>query len=84
MSWSGRPGWPRRILPRPRDFEAASSLVARDTVGEQIACGPDPQRPVDAVRPYLDAGFDEVYVQQIGGDHEAFFRLWAEKVLPSL
>jgi hypothetical protein len=78
------PGQLAQVLPRPRDFEAAASLVQRDAVGAQIACGPDPQRHVDAAQEYVDAGFDEVYVQQVGGRHEEFFRLWADKVLPTL
>jgi hypothetical protein len=39
---------------------------------------------VAAARPYVEAGFDELYVQQIGGDHERFFRTWADDVLPQL
>jgi G6PDH family F420-dependent oxidoreductase len=78
------PGQLAQVLPRPRDFEAAASLVERDAVGAQIACGPDPRRHIDAAQKYVDAGFDEVYVQQIGGRHEEFFQLWADKVLPAL
>ena len=78
------PGQLAQVLPRPRDFEAAASLVERDAVGAQIACGPDPRRHIDAAQKYVDAGFDEVYVQQIGGRHEEFFQLWGDKVLPAL
>lgn len=78
------PGQLGQTLPRPADFEAAASLVPRETVGEQFACGPDPDRHRSAVQAYVDAGFDEVYVQQIGGYHEEFFDMWSEKVLPAL
>ncbi|HZS22202.1 MAG TPA: LLM class F420-dependent oxidoreductase, partial [Pseudonocardiaceae bacterium] len=76
------PGQLGQILPRPRDFEAATTLVTREAIAEQIPCGPDLQRQVEAVQSYVDAGFDEVYVQQIGSRHEEFFRAWADKVLP--
>lgn len=36
------------------------------------------------MQPYLEAGFDEVYVQQIGPDQDAFFEAWSGKVLPEL
>jgi hypothetical protein len=36
------------------------------------------------LQPYLDAGFDEIYVQQIGPDQEAFFQGWSDHVLPGL
>lgn len=78
------PGQLAQILPRPQDFEAASSLVTREAVGEQITCGPDAERHLAAVRRYVDAGFDELYVQQVGGNHEKFFRTWADEVLPAL
>ena len=78
------PGQLAQTLPRPEDFEAAATLVPRDAVGEQFACGPDPDEHVAAARPYVEAGFDELYVQQIGGDHERFFRTWADDVLPQL
>lgn len=76
------PGQLAQTLPRPQDFADAASLVPRDAMG--FACGPDPQRHAAAAREYVDAGFDEVYVQQIGGNHEEFFRTWADEVLPAL
>jgi G6PDH family F420-dependent oxidoreductase len=78
------PGQLGQMLPRPRDFEAVTSLVTRDAVAQQVPCGPDLQRQVEAVQRYVDAGFDEVYVQQIGSHHEQFFRAWADEVLPAL
>jgi G6PDH family F420-dependent oxidoreductase len=76
------PGQLAQTLPRPQDFADAASLVPRDAMG--FACGPDPEKHAAAAREYVDAGFDEVYVQQIGGDHERFFRTWADDVLPAL
>jgi hypothetical protein len=73
-----------QILPRPQDFEAASSLVPVEAMGDQFACGPDPKKHLAVLRKYIDAGFDEVYVQQIGGNHEKFFRTWADDVLPAI
>ncbi len=63
------PGQLPQTLPRPQDFEAASSLVTPAAVAQQITCGPEPEKHLAAVGAYVDAGFDEVYVQQIGGKH---------------
>ena len=76
------PGQLAQILPRPDDFAAANSLVAPEQGGEQSVAGDDPKEHVDRVRAYVDAGVDEVYVHQIGPDMDAFFRGWAEHVLP--
>lgn len=78
------PGQLAQTMPRPRDFEAAVGLVTPQQVAEKIACGPDLDKHIAAVTEYVDAGIDEVYVQQIGGDHEKFFRAWADEVLPAL
>ncbi len=47
-----------------------------------VPCGPDLERHVEAIARYRDAGFDELYVQQIGARHERFFELYANEVLP--
>jgi G6PDH family F420-dependent oxidoreductase len=73
-----------QTLPTPRDFEAITQLVTEEMVGNTIVCGADPQRHLDRVGEYIDAGFDEIYVQQIGPDQEPFFEKWATEVLPHL
>ncbi|WP_156757186.1 TIGR03557 family F420-dependent LLM class oxidoreductase [Actinokineospora pegani] len=79
----GLAGQLAQTMPRPRDFEAAASLVTPEAIGEQVVCGPDLDRHAGAVREFVDAGADEVYVQQIGSDHEEFFRLWGKEVIPA-
>jgi G6PDH family F420-dependent oxidoreductase len=76
------PGQLAQTLPRPKDFADAMTLVPRDKVTEAIACGPDIDQHVDNVRAYVDAGVDEVYVQQIGPDLTGFFAAWSKDVLP--
>ncbi|MGB6164985.1 MAG: TIGR03557 family F420-dependent LLM class oxidoreductase [Pseudonocardiaceae bacterium] len=73
-----------QTLPAPRDFTAVCELVTEDMVARSVACGPDPHRYLDLVRQHIDAGFDEIYVQQIGPDQESFFEGWANEVLPRL
>ncbi len=44
-------------------------------------CGPDIDSHVEHLREFEDAGVDEVFVQQIGPDQDAFFDTWAPEVL---
>lgn len=67
------PGQLSRTLPRPRDFEGAMSLIDRESTPDHFATGPDPERHIHRLRQYLDAGVDELYVQQIGPDLDGFF-----------
>lgn len=71
-------------LPMPAHFDQASANVTVDDVKEQIACGPDPERHVAAITEYLDAGFDEVYVNQIGPDQAGFLDFFEREVRPRL
>ncbi len=78
----GLPGELAQILPTPAHFEQASTLVTEEMVAGSVACGPDLDKHVAQLQAYADAGFDEVYVQQIGTGHEGFFEAYRRDVLP--
>ncbi|WP_327400758.1 LLM class F420-dependent oxidoreductase [Streptomyces sp. NBC_01288] len=78
------PGELAQLLPTPRHFEQASELVGPDRVEANVTCGDDPDAHVQAVKEYVDAGFDTVYVNQIGPDQQGFFDFYRTKVLPRL
>jgi G6PDH family F420-dependent oxidoreductase len=72
-------------LPNPEGFDAAARFVTPEDVAGSIACGPDVGRHVEAVKPYLDAGFDEVAFVQIGAESQQPFIEWAgRELLPAL
>jgi hypothetical protein len=60
------------------------TLVPEDKVAGSITCGADSDAHADQVRKHIDAGIDEVYVQQIGPDMSGFFTAWEKEVLPQL
>ncbi len=78
----GLPGELAQVLPTPRHFEQATQLVTEEMIAEAIPCGPDPEPHRETIRQYEEAGYDEVYVQQIGDNLEAFFELYREDILP--
>jgi G6PDH family F420-dependent oxidoreductase len=78
----GLPGELAQVLPAPAHFEQVCELVSQDMVAEAVPCGPDLDRHVEALEAYADAGVDELFVQQIGPDQDAFFDTWAAEVLP--
>ena len=67
-------------LSRPKDFEAAVANVTPDDIAEAVPCGPDPERHLDAILEYVDAGYDHVYLHQIGPDQDGFFRFWEQEL----
>jgi G6PDH family F420-dependent oxidoreductase len=83
--WFGL-GWKVNAdLPNPDAFEAATESVTPEQVAEQIPCGPDVSEHVEKVKAFLDAGFDEVALVQIGAQRQSDFIAWAEReLLPAL
>jgi G6PDH family F420-dependent oxidoreductase len=78
----GLPGELAQVLPTPEHFEQASELVTEDMVAQDTPCGPDVDKHVEAIKAYEEAGFDELYVNQIGPEQDAFFEAYREHVLP--
>jgi G6PDH family F420-dependent oxidoreductase len=83
--WFGL-GWKVNAdLPNPESFDGATQFVTAEDVAGQIACGPDVEEHVEAIKPFIDAGFTEIALVQIGADHQDEFIAWAEReLLPAL
>jgi G6PDH family F420-dependent oxidoreductase len=71
-----------QILPTPAHFEQATRLVTPELLGESVPCGPDTEAIVAAFQAFADAGYDELYVQQIGDRQAEFFDVLEREVLP--
>jgi G6PDH family F420-dependent oxidoreductase len=76
----GLPGELAQVLPAPSHFEQASELVTAEHIASPV--GPDLDRHIESLQQYADAGVDELFVQQIGPEQDAFFTTWAREVLP--
>lgn len=76
------PGELAQVLPTPAHFEQACQLVTVDAASEDVPCGPDLEQHIAAIRAYEDAGFDELYIQQIGPEQDEFFSAYQRQVLP--
>jgi G6PDH family F420-dependent oxidoreductase len=71
-------------LALPEHFEAAAELVTPEKVAETVVCGLDADLHAEKLREYEEAGYDHVYVHQVGRDQEGFFRFYEQEVLPKL
>ncbi|MDI1466095.1 TIGR03557 family F420-dependent LLM class oxidoreductase [Catellatospora sp. KI3] len=79
---SGLSGELSQVLPTPAHFQQASEPVTPESVGEKIACGPDPQVHRDMIARYRDAGFDELYVASVGPHYADMIDMYAKEILP--
>jgi G6PDH family F420-dependent oxidoreductase len=71
-------------LPLPRHFEQAAQLVRPEDLAEKLPLGPDPDRHAEAVKAYVDAGHDHVYIHQIGPDQDGFFDFFERELASRL
>jgi hypothetical protein len=78
-------GWPVQAeLPDTKGFDAASKHVAPEAVAEQITCGPSAERHLQAVKKYIDAGFDHIVLTQIGPEQDYFLDMFEKELAPAL
>ncbi len=83
--WFGG-GWKVNAeLPGPAGFAGATQFVRPEDVAGSIPCGPDAGAIVTAVQEFVDAGFTDVAVVQIGDERQEEFLEFAEQeLLPAL
>jgi len=54
------------------------------SAAESVTCGPDPDRHLEAIEKFADAGYDHVCVHQVGPDQEGFMKFYSSEVMPRL
>ncbi|MCW2852327.1 MAG: class F420-dependent oxidoreductase [Nocardioides sp.] len=81
---AGLPGELSQVLPSVRHFEQASSLVTRDSIAESAVAGRDLDEHLAQLREYRDAGFDEVYVANMGPHYREMIEAYGRDVLPTM
>jgi G6PDH family F420-dependent oxidoreductase len=69
-------------LPMWQGFEAINELTSPDDMIKALPCGPDAAKAAEAISEYVEAGFDEVYIAQMGPHQEAGIKFLTEEVLP--
>jgi alkanesulfonate monooxygenase SsuD/methylene tetrahydromethanopterin reductase-like flavin-dependent oxidoreductase (luciferase family) len=65
------------------DLKEAAEALDEEDIAESVVCGPDPERHRAAIQEYVDAGYDHVYVHQVGPDQDGFFDFYEREVLPA-
>jgi F420-dependent oxidoreductase, G6PDH family len=78
------PGELSQELPTPAFFKQAAKMVKEEDVAEVVICGPDAQKHIDKINEFVEAGFEQVYVHQVGPNQEGFIRFYEKEVLPEI
>ncbi len=71
------------MLPSPKHFEQLAESATVDSAREAVVCGNSPDDHIARLEAYAQAGYDEVFVGQMGGYHEQFHDFYCREVLPA-
>ena len=82
--------WPNGVVPpsiltelaRPRDFEAVASAVGPGPITDSVVCATTADPVIAAVDRLVGAGFDTVYLHQVGPEQAALRDLVAKEIAP--
>ena len=81
---AGLPGEMAQILPTPEHFEQATQLVTEEMTRDSVVAGNDPADHLEQAKAYADAGYDELYIANMGPHYREMIQFYGEKVLPDL
>ena len=81
---AGLPGELSQVLPSPQHFEQASQLVTRESTADSVVAGNEVDKHVEQLKSYVDAGYDEIYVANMGPNYLAMIEAYGRDVLPRL
>lgn len=82
--------WPLSGLPKPLNselkipshFEKAAELVSLGDISKKVPMGPEPNKILESMREYSKAGYDHIYIHNIGPNQEEFLSFFTGKILP--
>jgi G6PDH family F420-dependent oxidoreductase len=81
---AGLPGEMAQILPTPEHFQQATQLVTEEMTRDSVVAGNDPAEHLEQVKKYADAGFDELYVANMGPHYQEMIAFYGEQIIPEL
>lgn len=71
-----------QLLPTPAHFEQAAEMVDPADLRERLVCGNDVDEYIAEIESFLNAGYDRVYLHQIGPNQGDFFAFCESELLP--
>jgi coenzyme F420-dependent glucose-6-phosphate dehydrogenase len=81
---NGGMDFPKGDIRHPEDFAAMAKLVRPEHFKNRVLISPDLDEHRAHLQRYLDLGFDEIYVHNVGRNQEAFLHAFGREVVPRL
>src|SRR5579871_963401 len=81
---NGGMAFPKADIRNPEDFEAMAKMVRPEHFENRVFMSADLGEHAAHIQHFIDLGFDELYVHNVGRNQEAFIESYARQVLPTL
>jgi coenzyme F420-dependent glucose-6-phosphate dehydrogenase len=76
--------FPKADIRLPEDFAEIAKIVRPEHFTNRVLASPDLAEHAAMLQHYVDLGFDEIYVHNVGRNQEAFITAYGREVIPAL
>jgi coenzyme F420-dependent glucose-6-phosphate dehydrogenase len=76
--------FPKADIRNPEDFAAMAKQVSVENFKNRVLMSDDLDEHLEHIQHYVDLGFDEVYVHNVGRNQEEFIKTYGQRVIPKL
>jgi coenzyme F420-dependent glucose-6-phosphate dehydrogenase len=76
--------FPKQDIKNPEDFANMAKLVRIEHFENRMLISADLEAHVAQLQNFVDMGFDEIYLHNVGRDQATFISTFGDKVLPRL
>ena len=81
---NGGMSFPKGDIRNPEDFEAMAKMVKPEHFRNRVLMTPDLDEHVKQIQHYVDLGFNEVYVHNVGRNQAEFVEAYGQHVIPNV
>jgi coenzyme F420-dependent glucose-6-phosphate dehydrogenase len=76
--------FPKQDIRSPEDFAEIAKLVRPENYKNRMVISPDLDEHRESLQRFIDVGFTEIHIHNVGRNQEQFIRSFAEQVMPKL
>ena len=81
---NGGMSFPKGDIRNPEDFEAMAKLVRPEHYKNRVLTSPILDEHVKLIQHYVDLGFNEIYVHNVGRNQAEFIETYGKHVIPNI
>jgi G6PDH family F420-dependent oxidoreductase len=85
VEWpNGGMKFPKQDIRSPLDFEQMAKLVRPEDFQGRMLISSDPEKHREQIQRFLDLGFDQIYLHNVGRNQAEWIEVFGREVLPKL